>query len=265
MSNKKICVVGQGIRSTEQITLEALSALKSAKKILYLSLDSFQVKLFLQEWELTEAEDIKNLYEDSALDQANYLRLLEKIKNEIEVHSDVALLIPGHPRIGVTLVTWLENEKDKLNIDLKVLPGISSFDTMINDLALDPLEHGTQILDANRILLFNYQLEVSLDTFIYHVCSVGCSQTHLSDASLSNRLDLLQEALLNVYPSHHKLKLISSSIKSQGQAQIVECDLIDLKNNLNRIHFGTTLYVPSLKPRSIDRAFLKLLAPQLAS
>lgn len=108
----KLTVVGQGIRAFEQITLEGLRALQSAKKVLYLSVnDSKEVKSFLLGSGVHYSENIKTLYEDAALDQENYQRLLNKILEESKEHLDVALLLPGHPRVGVTLVKWLENEK----------------------------------------------------------------------------------------------------------------------------------------------------------
>ncbi len=256
----KLTIVGQGIRAFEQITLEGLAALQSCKKVLYLSVNGDDENLeFLRKWNIQNFENIKALYEDSALDQENYQRLLDKVIEETQKEENVSLLIPGHPRVGVTLVKWLENQKAKLNLDLIVLPGISSFDTMINDLGLDPLEHGAQMLDTNRVLLFDYQLETCLDTFLYHVCSVGVSHTHLSNASQNNAIDLLQSHLEKFYPASHTVYLLTSNIDVNGSATSVSFPLKELTEQLPKIHFGSTLYIPALRAKKINKSFLQLL------
>ena len=43
--------------------------------------------------------------------------------------------------------------------EIEIIDGISSFDVMMTYLGIDPLEQGTVLLDANRLLLFQYGLE----------------------------------------------------------------------------------------------------------
>jgi uncharacterized protein YabN with tetrapyrrole methylase and pyrophosphatase domain len=260
----KLKIIGQGIRACQQITLEGLEALRNSKKVLYLSVNkNDDLIAFFTQWNIQNYENIRALYEDAALDKSNYERLLRKILAEVEAERDVAVLFPGHPRVGVTLVKWLEEKKTELGFELEVLPGISSFDTMMNDLSLDPLERGAQVVDANRILLFDYKIESCLDTFIYHVCSVGVSHTHLSDASQDNHLLLLQQHLEKFFPANHSIKLLSSSVDGTSKSTCEVFPLKELAQNLGKIHFGSTLFVPGLKPKFINKHFLKLVAPDL--
>lgn len=102
---------------------------------------------------------LTDLYVDGVTDTANYHAIYDKIIELVKIHKTVALLVEGHPRIGVTIVQWMAERESELPFKIEILEGISSFDTMINDLAIDPLERGTALLDANRLILFDITLD----------------------------------------------------------------------------------------------------------
>jgi len=85
---------------------------------------------------------------------------------------------------------------------------------MINDLKVDPLDHGSTIIDANRLLLYKLKIEPKIDLFIYHICSVGNSRTDYNELSKNNHLSSLQNYLSEFYSDNHKIVLISSNKKS---------------------------------------------------
>src|SRR3990167_6942591 len=93
---------------------------------------------------------------------------------------------------GMKGLQHLKQEASDLGIALHVLPGISSFDTMINDLCLDPIEEGSCIVDANRLILYDYDVDTCLNYFIYHVCSIGNSNTDYKSPVSRNAVDFLK-------------------------------------------------------------------------
>ncbi len=261
----RLHVIGLGIREAAQLTLEGLVALKKADKILLLPVTSGQVEEFLLKHRIGPYENLKNLYQEGQTDTRNYERLLEKVVAECQQHPDVALLVPGHPRIGVTLLQWLEQQKSELGIQLTVIEGVSSFDTIINDLKTDPLEKGSAILDANRILLFEYPLNPMLDHYIYHTCSIGSAEVNVDRPARNNRIDLLQNHLLRFYPQDHPVVLISSSVAVEiAVPETLSIRLDQLLVSLPFIHYGTTLFVPGIPPKKINRQFLTSIAPELS-
>jgi uncharacterized protein YabN with tetrapyrrole methylase and pyrophosphatase domain len=60
---------------------------------------------------------------------------------------------------------------DQGEFALHVEPGISRLTVMVNDLGIDPLERGTLVVDAGRLLLFEQIPDPAFDTFIHHVCA----------------------------------------------------------------------------------------------
>jgi uncharacterized protein YabN with tetrapyrrole methylase and pyrophosphatase domain len=185
----------------------------------------------------------------------------------LDVHTDykkegsVTVLIPGHPKVGVSWIQDLEKYEYDTEIELKVIDGISSFDTMLTDLRRDPLEQGAVVIDANRMLLYRLNLDPRMDYYIYHVCSVGTSRTHVSNPSLDNGLDLLKSWLLRSFPSDHEVTLVQSDIISGDRSAVETCLLKELEKLASSITFATSLFIRGVQPsfESLDKEFLAMV------
>lgn len=255
----KLTIVGLGIRGTEQLSLEGVKQIKAAKKVCYLPAAPKKLESALRSMGVEKAEDLLSLYRDGDEDNTNYERIFQKVMKDCAEFGEVALLVPGHPRVGVSLVQWFEQRKEELQLDLQVLPGISSFATMINDLKRDPLERGSVMVDANRMLLFDHHIETSMDYYVYHVCSVGTSRVHLSDASKDNRWDMLRDHLLKFYPASHRIVLVGSAHDDEKEGEQFEATVETIGTLVPHIHFGTTLFIPAATPKRVNREYLRLL------
>ncbi|WP_206918487.1 SAM-dependent methyltransferase [Alicyclobacillus suci] len=161
-----VYVIGAGIRGRKHLTLEAISFLKQASLVLFFPCETISKDWLENNLGVACAESLHALYQDGARDEDNYTRIVNRILESANEVSTVAVLMPGHPRVGVTWIADLEIAKYNGNIQLRVVDGISSVDTMISDLKRDPLEHGALIVDANRILLYNLNLDPRLDHYI---------------------------------------------------------------------------------------------------
>ena len=236
--------VGLGIHGAEQLTLEGLTAIKKAHKVLALPIDEDATIQRLHELGVSDIQNIKFLYKNGYHDNEIYKGIFVEILKNLKVYKNLVVLLPGHPRIGVSIVQIFEHAKDRFGIELKCIVGISSFATMVNDLAIDPLERGTILIDANRMLYRELKINPQLDLIIYHVCSVANSNTDYQDPSLANRLDLLRQYLLRFYPAGHEVKLISSNSFVEGSAPQIAISTIHNLMDLNKqIHFGTSLFI----------------------
>ncbi len=167
----KITVIGRGLDPSKHLSLAAVNALKKADKILGIESEKkFWVELKKQ-FQIVQIEDLSHLYPNNEKDTRNYQEFVGLITDLSAKYNEIALLVAGHPRVGVSFINMLQQANSKIELD--IIEGISSFDVMLNFLALDPLEEGTSILDANRLILFEYLIDPSINYFICHVCSVG--------------------------------------------------------------------------------------------
>lgn len=255
----RLSIVGRGIRPLEHLTLAGVRALKSAEVVFGIEPDVESWAVLAEEFDLPRIERLDFLYKDGHTDLENYQSFFSFIKDIIGMYEHVALVVAGHPRLGVSVSQWLSSPEITSEVELKFIEGISSFDTMFNDLRLDPLERGTAILDANRMLLFKYQLENTLDTFIYHPSSVGNSHTDLINCAARNQINDLMEYLLKFYPADKHIHLCKAA-NFIGQLSEYSCiKLADLVNQADQIDTGTTLFIPAERPNKICQKFLSKL------
>jgi uncharacterized protein YabN with tetrapyrrole methylase and pyrophosphatase domain len=254
----KISIVGRGVDPAKHLSLSALSTLKDADKIVGIESEKEFWKQLQKEFGVGEIEDLGNLYRSQDNDMVNYCRFVDYVLHLSSEITHLALLVAGHPRLGVTFIELLKKNAPK-DTEIEIIEGISSFDVMINNLGLDPLEQGTVLLDANRLLLFHYRIEPALSYFIYHVCSIGNPQTNFVEPSLNNRIDLLKNYLLKFYLENKEVFLCRASNGKNEVSKIFRTTIVKLDSIVKEIDYSTTLYLPSEKPSQLDWDYLNIL------
>lgn len=153
---------------------------------------------FYAAYNISPVKYLDRSYENGKQDYKVCSTLLNEILEATNTVTKTALVMSGHPRLGVILVQWLTKMEDNF-IDVKVISGVSSIATIINDLGIDPTEEGLSIIDANKSLLSEYPMNTNTDHLIYHGCAIGTSSTHTIEVASSSRTDLLQEYLAIFY------------------------------------------------------------------
>ncbi|TDR79723.1 SAM-dependent methyltransferase [Paludibacterium purpuratum] len=239
-------IIGSGMLGACQITQEGIDAIKSSSQVFWLGkIDGLEALL---ESINVKAKDLSSLYFNNAIDKDNYTRILNALLVGSGAESTISLIISGHPRVGVTIVQQLQQISDSGRLDLKCMPGISSFDGMINDLALDPLEEGSCIVDANRLILYNYKMEASINYFIYHVCSIGNSKTNFIEPTENNNIAFLKNKLLEHYDKDHTVYLVSTSSSQGVPFEKIAGTLGALEVLMGSVSYMHSLFVPSIIP-----------------
>jgi uncharacterized protein YabN with tetrapyrrole methylase and pyrophosphatase domain len=254
---KSIDIVGIGIRGVDNLSLGGLRALQKADLTLSLVPELDEE---LRSLGVTSIRSISDEYHDGAIDEDNYARLLGTVRDAMTEVGNLALAIPGDPRLGVSLSNRVYRIAEEAGCEIHSHEGISSFAALTHTLRVDPLERGSVIVDANRLLLFEYKLDPALDVYLYHVCSVGVQRTHMSDPSRDNSLKLLGEHLGQFYPMDQPVYLISAGGSSDRWSdQITEAELCRITDLLPVLTFASTLYIPGNLPKRVSREFLELL------
>lgn len=256
-----VFVIGSGIRGKEQLTLEAVSYIKKSDKVLFFPNGSLNEEWLINGLHVKNTESLALQYKDGAKDTDNYNRILSRIIDSTKEHKILSVLVPGHPRVGVSWIRELYEEDSKGRLKVYIIEGISSFDTMISDLMNDPLEKGSVIIDANRLLLNRIKLDSRLNYFIYHICSVSTSKTHYSNPTLENRIDLLKEYLLESFDPEHEIIIIQTGERSGIDHINITTTLKQLGDYITSITFATTLFIPGEKAskEKQDNSFKEIL------
>jgi uncharacterized protein YabN with tetrapyrrole methylase and pyrophosphatase domain len=256
--NHKITVIGRGMNSEQHLTLAGVRALREAGKVIGIEPETAAWLALREEFQLPAVEDISHLYRPDSRDVENYERFVARALELSAEHPRLALLVAGHPRLGVSFLQTLP-ARLPAGTELEVIEGISSFDVLLNDLALDPIERGTAMIDVNRMLLFRYELEPATAAFFYHVCSVANSVTTFDSPEKNGRLSLLSDYLQKFYPANKEIFLCRASNGPSFPATRTALKLSELAGAAAEIDFSSTLFVPPELPTKLDREFLALL------
>lgn len=254
----KISIIGRGINPERHLSLYAIRTLKRADKIVGIEPQLEFWKSIQEEFGIQEIEEVAHLYGNQDKDVTNYHRFVQYVLSLSNEFEHIALLVAGHPCLGVSFIELLKKEAGE-ELEIEIVEGISSFDVMIKHLGIDPLEQGTALLDINRLLLFQYSIEPALSYFLYHASSVANQKTNFLDPSSENRIDLLKNYLLKFYSGEKKMLLCRMATGANQEPSIIETTVAELDTRVSSIDFATTLYLPPEIPRGIDWGYLDLL------
>ena len=256
---KQLVILGGGVRTARQMTLEALEHIKDSDVVvMWGAAEGANELLDLHAKSWVSANE---LYVDGALDQDNYARIERAIVDRFAVHEKISVMVQGHPRVGVTFVQNLKSTVAGRDIEVIVLPGVSSFDTMLNDVEQDPLEEGSCVVDANRLILYNYDMDRRLNYYIYHVCSIGNRFTDFTNPTSRNKSTFLRQKLLRHYGKEQEVRLVKSSISGSTQATLIRGTVGALDDLLGQVDFASSLFIPASLPTEaeVDKEFLECL------
>jgi uncharacterized protein YabN with tetrapyrrole methylase and pyrophosphatase domain len=255
---KCVHLIGAGVSPDLHFTRLGMNQVAKADCVVYFS--DPRLEVIFDEALVKNRVTLDDLYPDGGIDDDSYQAVMDRIVSLFDKHDYVVFVQQGNPRLGVTLSDMLQTESEEKGFVFDIFPGVSSLDTLIIDTDRDPLEYGTVIIDANRILLFSHTICPEFDHYIYHICSVGTRKTNIEDPSIDNSISLLQERLLRSYPPEHLCKIIESNGAGIGsESIIIELKLKDLPSTLHDVTFGTTLFVPSVGRPPINQAVLDLM------
>lgn len=262
---KEIVVAGVGMTSTRHMTFEVAEALTQSNCVFHMVTGVEAVK-FLQSIN-RNTYSLVGLYKDGHLDLDVYNQIASFLIAQAIAQHQIAFVVMGHPSIYVAPTHLLAFYAPKYGVNVRVLPGISSLDTIVATLPFDIGNSGLQILDANRIV--SYALEPMSNTPLL-VLQVGCFGSGYITRMQENgtaRLSSLVEYLLNFYPGNHLIQLIECAMGSDHGGSIHTLPLSALAHNGHLATYNTTLYVPPATPISVknQRFHEQLLNPQYVS
>lgn len=237
--------IGIGLDVDAQLTLEARRAIRTCSIIFALTPDAEALTLLRRANPIAEIIDCSQFYEHRSKRPDVYDSISDAVIDATSPYTDVALVVYGHPMFLVSAVEkMLERAKVK-KIETKVIPGISSFDTVLADLQLD-LGYGVVVVDATALLSNRQLLETQLPLLVFQVANIGCDDVERGVIPV-DRLRTLLRFLQKVYPPEHRCKLIVSRRSIYEDGYIVEDSISCLAEN-TAVQLGDrpTLYVPPL-------------------
>tara|TARA_Y100000588_G_C13933996_1_gene787048 strand:+ start:100 stop:840 length:741 start_codon:yes stop_codon:yes gene_type:complete len=196
-SNKKVILVGTGIKSISHITKETELCIKRADIVLFLVNEPI-----LKEWIEVNAKKSRSLEKAyfSETDRTKaYKKITQDIVASLDFHDHVCVVFYGHPTVFVASGLNALKEIEKKDIESIVMPAISAEDCLFADMKIDPSNGGCYSIDATEFLLKEKELDISSHLILWQIGMI-CRQGLPTNEVNKDGLVKLQQKLRSFYP-----------------------------------------------------------------
>src|SRR6266566_915213 len=240
-----ITIVGLGPGQWSDLTLQAHTVLTEAaaddKTVYFRTLIHPTVEPLKAEIPDLRIESFDHLYDESS----NWDMLYQQIAEEICMLAEqqpVIYAVPGHPLIGEASVQRVLALARAGDLSTNIVAGLSFLEPVCTALELDPLETGTQIVDATTLAALTTD----------EIAGKIIPTLPLLVAQVYNRriASAVKLALSELYPDEWPVRLVTAALTSTEKTEdhretVIEMPLYELDRNSLANHLST-LYVPPL-------------------
>jgi uncharacterized protein YabN with tetrapyrrole methylase and pyrophosphatase domain len=254
-SNGSLVIVGTGIRSVAQTTIEARGHMETAEKLFYLVAEPVTAA-WIRKLNDT-AESLQDCYVDGRPRIESYREMVRRVLEPVRQGRRVCWALYGHPGVFVNPSHAAIREAREEGFSATMLPGISAEDCLFADLGIDPAVHGCQSYEATDFLVQKRTIDPTSDLILWQVGIIGVITFKSTDFLHREGLCFLVETLKQHYPEDHPVVLYEAS-------QYAVTEPVMERMPLSRLAEAepsgiSTLFVPALPPRAYDDNALKRL------
>jgi uncharacterized protein YabN with tetrapyrrole methylase and pyrophosphatase domain len=166
-------------------------------------------------------------------------------------HPPVVFALYGHPLVFAYPPFQLYQAAMALKLQVKTLPGISAFDSLLVQLRIDPSVQGIQMYEATDLLVRRRPLQPDVPCFVWQI---GSLETVIFSKAKSKpeRFHRFRNYILNFYPSNHEVIVLHVSDSRAHPPQVIAFPIGEIAAYAEDLHQGMTLYIPPLAPRGVQ-------------
>lgn len=248
---KQLVIAGSGIKFLSHLTYEVQSAIQKSDCVLYLVNDPAMKKWITDHSQ--SATSLDHVYFAFEKREESYRAIFNEIVQSTIENQNTCFITYGHPMflssISLMLLNELKGSSHQINIE--VLPGISSLDCLLCDLCIDPGDGGIQAYEAMEFITKNYQINIDSHFVLLQVGVVGNKQIITDQSQLTGdyahkkALAEIKEKLLAYYTETHPIVLYVASMYPTIPFDRIDSTLSVLdKLDIPRL---ASLYIPPVK------------------
>lgn len=232
-----ITIVGLGPGQWSDLTLQARAVLAQAAQdnqtVYFRTTIHPTVEPLQKELPTLAIESFDRLYDELENWNALYQRIAEELCTSA-TQQPVIYAVPGHPLIGESTVQRVLTLARERHLSTQIVAGLSFLEPVCTALSLDPLEAGTQIIDATALAMLESD----------QIAGKIVPTQPLLVAQVYNRrlASAVKLALGEIYADEWPVKLVCAAGVDTAEA-VVEMPLYELDRNNQTDHLST-LYVP---------------------
>lgn len=167
----RLVVVGSGIKSVGQFTLEAIGEIKRADRVFFAVADPTTEAFIIEN--NPAAVDLYSLYDDEKPRHDTYIQMSEVLLREVRKGYYVVGVFYGHPGVFVNPSHRAIAIARAEGHDAVMYAGVSAEDCLYAEVGVDPSRPGSQTVEATDLLLRNRPLLTHSHVIIFQVGCVG--------------------------------------------------------------------------------------------
>jgi uncharacterized protein YabN with tetrapyrrole methylase and pyrophosphatase domain len=243
-----LVVVGTGIRTVGHLTLEAISWLKAADKVLYVVGDPV-AQAVIHELNPAGAESLSVMYAEGKPRIQTYEEMIERVLACVRSGLVTCLACYGHPGVFVYPSHEAIRRARAEGYPARMLPGVSAEDCLFADLGIDPGIYGCQSFEATDFLANRRTIDTRSSLILWQIGVLGDS-TFQKYTYNTAAMPLLVERLRQMYPAQHMVYLYEAAIFIGCEPRIVPVPIEQLASV--PMSAGYTAYIPPAFPTYAD-------------
>lgn len=248
-----IHLIGTGVTPKKHLTTEAINSLKACRRVYHLTAFHEQLAdycLDLIDWREMYEADIDDVYD----------RMANVLIHEARDKPSVGFAVYGHPLVLVDTSRLVIESALKFNLSVKVVPGVSSMDVLLQHLLLDVGLSGLQVYEANQLLARRVTPNPEVACFIMQIGAFGSVTRTRTRQNHPKRFVRLRDYLLKTYSYKHPAVLITCPFLPSMELIRYDVCVGDIDKSYDLIHTGMTLYIPPTYPSRMDEDFIASLS-----
>jgi uncharacterized protein YabN with tetrapyrrole methylase and pyrophosphatase domain len=254
-----LVVIGTGIRTVGQLTIEAIAWMREADALLYVVGDPIAEQV------------MRNINPDRAVSMAGYYKegqerinayhaMVDHVLRSVRAGAMTVAAFYGHPGVFAYPSHESIRRARQEGYAARMLPGISAEDCLFADLGVDPAVGGCQSYEASDFMMNAPVIDTSSQLVLWQIGTVG-DWTYKRYQYDTKAMPLLVQRLLQFYPPSHPVTVYEAPMFPNVEPMMSQIPLYSLGQF--PITAAKTLYIPPCRPRFVDSTMQHLYATQV--
>ncbi|CAK1364210.1 unnamed protein product [Cercospora beticola] len=247
----ELVIVGTGIASVRQMTIEALDYIMQADMVFYLVLD-LATEAFIQA-HAKKSENLHQYYGTEKPRIRTYTQMAEVMLNSVRGGKLTVGVMYGHPGVFVNPSHRAIDIARHEGYEAKMLPGVSAEDCLYADLGIDPSTTGCSMFEATFLLFEKDRIDTRNHLIIWQPGAIGKSAMIFDNEHVHKLADYLEP----LYGPDFPVFSYVAAMRPLEKFKLEKITIKDLRDNavIKRIGLNpcTTFYLPPKTLPPINR------------
>lgn len=259
MFDDQLIIIGTGIRTVGQMTVEAIAWMERAEKLYYVIADPVAEEV-IHRLNPDGAESLATLYAEGKPRIETYNQMVEVILESVRAGKLTVGAFYGHPGVFAYPPHESIRRARQEGYRARMLPGISAEDCLFADLGVDPARDGCQSYEASDFMMNGRIIDTSSQVILWQIGVIGDWTFRRYQYDLS-AMPLLMERLYSYYPPTHEVTIYEAATLPGCEPLIKRVPLYTLP--YAGVTAASTLYIPPARPATPDPAiYSRMRLPQ---